>query len=110
MVICFVPFTLAAAIKSLWRSLITAERVIRAYFAQLTTTRAKIALMALPPIMPAMAMANTTPGKDNIISVNRINTSSILPLKKPDKIPITVPTVAVRITRIIVMNKEVCVP
>ena len=110
MVNCFVPFNLAAAIKSLWRSLITADRISRAYFAQLTTTRAKIALMALPPIMPAMAIASTTPGKDNIISVKRINTNSTLPPKNPDKIPTTVPTTAVKITRMIAMNKEVCVP
>ena len=68
-------------IKSLFFNLITKLRTKRAYFAQLTTTKAKIVFIILPPMMPAIAIARIIPGKESIISAKRIKISSILPPK-----------------------------
>ena len=71
----------AAVTYSSPRTFNVIDRTRRAYFAQPTTDSAIIVFTMLPPKIPAIAMANTTPGKDNIISARRMRTISILPPK-----------------------------
>ena len=75
------PIITAAVTYSSPRTFNVIERTRRAYFAQPTTDKAKIVFTMLPPKIPAIAMAKTTPGKDNIISARRMRTISTLPPK-----------------------------
>ena len=71
----------AAVTYSSPRTFNVIDRTRRAYFAQPTTDSAIIVFTMLPPKIPAMAMANTTPGKDSIMSARRMRTISIFPPK-----------------------------
>ena len=71
----------AAVTYSSPRTLSVIERTIRAYLAQPTTDKAKIVFTMLPPKIPAIAMAKTIPGKDNMMSAKRMSTISTLPPK-----------------------------
>ena len=75
------PIITAAVTYSSPRTLSVIERTIRAYFAQPTTDKAKIVFTMLPPRIPAIAIANTIPGNDNMMSAKRIRTISTLPPK-----------------------------
>lgn len=59
----------------------TILRAKRAYLVQVTIVKAIIALIRLPPRIPAIAMASIIPGKEIIISEIRIITVSTLPPK-----------------------------
>ena len=75
------PLTTAASTKSRFFIFNTILRAKRAYLVQVTIVKAIIALIRLPPRIPAIAMASIIPGKEIIISEIRIITVSTFPPK-----------------------------
>ena len=72
---------MAADTKSRFRIFRTRLRASRAYFVQLTSATAITAFFTLAPRIPAMAMANTIPGKETIMSATRMMMVSTQPPK-----------------------------
>ena len=82
------------------------ERERRAYLVHVTAVSAIIALTREPPMIPAMAIARMTPGKEIIISAIRMMTISTMPPKYPEMMPIVVPTTKMQATRAMTEVRE----
>ena len=57
-------------------------------------------------MIPAMAIARMTPGKEIIISAIRMMTISTMPPKYPEMMPIVVPTTKMQATRAMTEVRE----